>query len=215
MRFHFFLYSRLWLTSHLLRLLLCLSFLPYICHLNFFGLMVFWHFVPPNLASVIGLLTSILFDRSRCSFNVLMTSCSILQDSNDLRISARSRATRFAESVSIESLEALYVYWIANWESKPPTKPPTNQTNKQTTMGSKGFYSLSFHSATGKQGVLSWSSDNRVALACEAGVYVLVIKTSPTDFTASFVIHKECIPASQVSVVADTDVDNRIVILLI
>ena len=65
-------------------------------------------------------------------------------------------------------------------------------------MGSKGFYSLAFPSTTGKHGVLSWSPDNRIALACEAGVYVLVIKTSPTDFTSSFVIHKEYIPASKV-----------------
>lgn len=65
-------------------------------------------------------------------------------------------------------------------------------------MGSKGFYSLTFHSTTGKQAALSWSPDNRIALACETGVYVLVIKTSPTDFTASFVIHKECIEAEQV-----------------
>ena len=65
-------------------------------------------------------------------------------------------------------------------------------------MGSKGFYSLTFHSTTGKQAVLSWSLDNRVALACEAGVYVLVIRTSPTDFTSSFVVHKELLPASKV-----------------
>ena len=76
-------------------------------------------------------------------------------------------------------------------------------------MGSKGFYSLSFHSTTGKHGVLSWSPDNRIALACEAGVYILVIQTSPTDFTSSFVIHKEHIPASKDVCAFDVGIDRE------